>query len=83
MVAALWILGSVSGIVYVVLGVMAINNAAAPGWRKEMSYFDATLWWFLWWDCYNERGRRLCVYGALVFMVGVALWVTVYYLQRQ
>jgi hypothetical protein len=70
------VLGTVAGLLYVTLGVLALRHVLRP---SEVSEVDRvvgwSLWWWIDWGKYTRRGRQLCVAGGIAFITGAVCWV--------
>lgn len=75
MIFALGLLGTLSGVAYAVLGVVAMKHLTEP------TEADRAVGWALWWFAeptrYSPEGRRLCWAGGLLFAAGALCWLAV------
>ena len=73
MTTLLAVAGTLFGVAYSVLGILALK------YLSNASEFDRvggwTLWWFTEANRYSPPGRRLCKFGGVTFACGAACWV--------
>jgi hypothetical protein len=68
------LLGTAAGIVYALLGVVALQHL------PRATETDKSVGWSLWWVLergrYTPEGQRLCTYGAVTGAVAVGCWLS-------
>jgi hypothetical protein len=73
MTTALAVAGTLFGLAYSVLGIMALKHL------NGASEADRVVGWSLWWftdgNRYSPAGKRLCRLGGITFACAAACWV--------
>jgi hypothetical protein len=73
-------LGSLAGVAYAILGVVALKHLAEP------TQLDRNVGWSLWWFVeerrYANEGRRLCRFGGVLFSLGALSWLAAFFIAR-
>ena len=63
------------GVVYVVLGVVAFNHVITEKTTSLVPRAASLTFWWPFYDIYDEQGRKLSVYGKIVFVLTIAAYV--------
>lgn len=75
------LVGTVAGLVYSFLGILALKYL--PDADETDRVAGWTLWWWLDGERYDPEGQRLCKLGGWVFGVGAGCWVAAAYLWKR
>ena len=69
------IVGIVLGVTYAILGVCAYFHVDETKIEPMAPRILAVSFWWPFYDLYDDAGRKLCVYGRIIFPFAIAAYV--------
>lgn len=75
MSVAFAVVGTLTGLLYAMLGLVAIRHQVDPPPSEVDRVAGWTLWWFAAKSNYSDYGQRLCGRGLFLFAASLISWL--------